>query len=169
MKKDPLALATIGRQFRLISQTTRFKVVRAYLAAGYIPAVEGHTLDDKLRTSARIEDIQWLTPAVATLEQFARAYGLVSTADVDSHIHAALRSCTQTKTFKRFYDRKLAELQAARDETVRRYKAAIASGEIREPTSLEQLAAAANGHSDNLSTQAAMRVLAKRAARRAAE
>lgn len=34
-----------------------FKVVKQYKAAGFIPSVIGHTLDDKLQTVARIVDV----------------------------------------------------------------------------------------------------------------
>jgi hypothetical protein len=104
---------------------------------------------------------------VMTLVQFAKAHGLTTTADVDSHIHASLRCRPTTKTFDRWYWRELARLQAARNETARLYREAVARGDIREPTSDESLAATAAGHPDNLSVQAARRVLAKRAARTA--
>lgn len=34
-----------------------FEVVKQYKAAGFIPTVIGHTLDGKLQTHARIEDV----------------------------------------------------------------------------------------------------------------
>lgn len=101
---------------------------------------------------------------VMTLEQFAAARGLKTTADVDAHIHAGLRSAPQTKTYKRWNERALADLQAQRDETARLYREAVARGVIRPPSSLERLIANANGHDDNESVQAARRILAKRLA-----
>jgi hypothetical protein len=47
--------------FRLIGQTTVFRIVRQYLAAGYIPSVYGHTLDGKHQTCARLADIVFVT------------------------------------------------------------------------------------------------------------
>lgn len=44
-------------KFRLLGQTTRFMVVRVYLAAGFIPSVYGETLDGKYGTCARVADI----------------------------------------------------------------------------------------------------------------
>jgi hypothetical protein len=98
------------------------------------------------------------------LEQFARAFGGKTDADVLGHIHAGLRSAPTTKTYKRFYASKLAELQAERDATRERYRAALAAGTIRapEPPSLEQTA-----QGEGEAAEAARRVLAKRAARRA--
>ena len=48
---------TIGTKFRLIGQTTEFVVVKVYLAAGFIPAIVGYTLDGSHRTNARIADV----------------------------------------------------------------------------------------------------------------
>ena len=98
-----------------------------------------------------------------TLEAFAAERGLITDADVQGHIHAGLRSAPTTKTYRRWNERRLAELQAARDATKRMYEAAIASGTVKPLLpSLERTAA---GHPDNPSTQAAQRVIAKRAAR----
>lgn len=44
-------------KFRLIGQTTKFKVVRFYKAAGFIPSVVGVTEDGKFMTCARIADV----------------------------------------------------------------------------------------------------------------
>lgn len=101
---------------------------------------------------------------IMNLQQFAASRGLVTDAEVQGHLHAGLRSAPQTKTFKRFFDRKLLELQQARDETRRLYEEAIALGEIQRPEPLS-LAEKAQGHPDNPATQAALRVLAKRAGR----
>ncbi len=103
---------------------------------------------------------------IMTLEQFAKAHGLITTADVDGHIHAGLRSKPQTKTYDRWNAAELKRLQDARDATHRAYREAIARGDIREPSSLERLQDTAAGHPDNQSTQAAQRILAKRAAKR---
>lgn len=100
-------------------------------------------------------------PIAKTLEAFARERGLVTTADVDSHIHAGLRSKPQTRTYQRWYDNELTRLQAARDETMRLYRAEIEAGRLVAPTALDRYAATAAGHPDNPSTQAAKRMLAK--------
>lgn len=106
---------------------------------------------------------------VLTLSQFAAQRGLTTTADVDSHIHASLANRPNTKTFRRWYERRLAELQAARDETTRLYWEGVARGDWREPSLREDLEARANGHEDNPSTHAARRVLARMAERERAE
>ena len=44
--------------FKLIDHTGPvFRAVKFYKAAGFIPSVTGHTLDGKLQTTARMEDI----------------------------------------------------------------------------------------------------------------
>lgn len=53
--------SNIGRRFRLISRTTEFVVENEFLAAGFIPAVRGVTLDGKFQTCPRIADITWLS------------------------------------------------------------------------------------------------------------
>lgn len=101
---------------------------------------------------------------VMTLEQFAKKHRMVTTADVDGHLHAGLRSKPQTKTYDRWFNAKLTELQAARDATMTAYQAAVQRGEIRTPESLsrrEKLEISAAGHPDNEATQAARRLLAK--------
>ena len=103
------------------------------------------------------------TPRCLTLAQFAKERGgLVTTADVDSHIHAGLRSKPQPKSYDRWNAQTLKSLQNARDATVAAYLAAIASGDIRDMTPREKLEATANGHPDNKATQAAKRILMKR-------
>jgi hypothetical protein len=52
----------VGELFRLIGRTTTFRVVRTYKAAGYIPAVEGHSLDGKTRTFPRVVDTRPAIP-----------------------------------------------------------------------------------------------------------
>ena len=102
-----------------------------------------------------------MSAPVLNLEQFAKLHGLTTTADVESHIHAGLRSAPQTKTFKRFYANGLLRRQEERDRTKAAYAAAIASGEILappEPTLVDR----ASGHPDNHSVQAARRLLLKR-------
>lgn len=102
---------------------------------------------------------------VQTLEQFAKERGLVTTADVQSHIHAGLRSAPDSKAHKRRYEKELQRLQNERDATTKAYQDAVARGEVRDLTPAERLAKAAEGHPDNPSTQAAQRVLEKRKAR----
>lgn len=70
---------------------------------------------------------------IMNLVQFAEATGGVTDYDVSGHIHAGLRSKPKTKTYQRFFDRTLEELQRRRDETSRAYQAAIDSGEIIAP------------------------------------
>lgn len=58
-------MTNTGRKFRLIGNTTVFTVDREYLAANFIPAVVGHTLDGKKMTVAREADIIWIDDKIA--------------------------------------------------------------------------------------------------------
>ncbi|MGB6103636.1 MAG: hypothetical protein WBF88_07280 [Pusillimonas sp.] len=97
--------------------------------------------------------------------QFAKEHGLPTSHDVESHIHAGLRSKPTTKTYQRWFDKELARLQTGRDEAMRLFREAVASGEIADSDAVRNTERAAQGHPDNRSTQAARRLLEKRAAR----
>lgn len=101
-------------------------------------------------------------PRIMNLEQYAKMTKGKTSADVQAHIHAGLRSMPTSKTYKRFFDRKLAELQDAADRTRADYYAAIERGEIAPPPqrSLEETA-----DRDDAAGEAARRVLKRRAAR----
>lgn len=99
------------------------------------------------------------------LTQFAVSVGLPTSHDVDSHIHAGLRSKPTTKTYQRRFDAELRRLQTGRDEAVHRFRAAVASGEIIDTDAHVNLQRKATGHPDNPSTQAARRLLEKRRVR----
>ena len=78
-------------------------------------------------------------------------------AEVQGHIHAGLRSAPTSKRYRRWYESHLVELQDARDA------AKVAWDAVKPPPSpwRERLIAAANGHPDNQSTQAARNVCRK--------
>ena len=103
------------------------------------------------------------------LTQFAISIGLPTSHDVQSHIHAGLRSKPTTKTYQRRFNERLRQLQAGRDEAVRRFREAVASGEIIDADAEVGLERKASGHTDNASTQAAIRLLKKRRAKRATQ
>ena len=75
-------------------------------------------------------------------------------AEVQGHIHAGLRSAPTTKTYKRWYWKKLTDLQDARDAAREEWRAVAAP----EPSYRDNLVRAANGHPDLDSTQAARRL-----------
>ena len=108
-------------------------------------------------------------PKPMTFSQFCTEHGLTGDAEVQGHIHAGLRCAPTTKTYSKFYESRLRELQSERSAALAQYQDAIARGEVREHTREETLAAAAAGHPDNRSTQAAQRVMARRAARKNGE
>lgn len=103
-------------------------------------------------------------PKVQNLVQFAVERGMVTDHDVLSHIHAGLRSMPTTKTYARRNSQELRRLQVARDATVAAYQAAVESGDIIPPPK-PTLEDRASGHPDLASTQAAIRLLGKRAQR----
>ena len=104
-------------------------------------------------------------PSPITFEQFMSLHGLNGDYDVQGHIHAGLRSVPDSKTYKRWYMRRLQELQdrrdAMRDQARHMYDEAIERGEIRKPTRLESLKEKAQGHPDNTQVMAARRLLRK--------
>jgi hypothetical protein len=103
-----------------------------------------------------------LSARVLNLVQFACETGGTTDHDVESHIHAGLRSAPTTKTHKAFYERKLRELQAKRDDTRAAYDRAVASGEIVPPAkpTLEEIASG-----EGQAAEAARRLIAKRDAK----
>ena len=102
---------------------------------------------------------------VASFVQWAARRGLTTTADVDSHIHAGLRSAKQTKTYKRWYEAETLRLSAARSAALDTYRAEVLAGRVVNPDDDKQgrLERTAAGHPDNPSVQAARRILAARA------
>lgn len=79
-------------------------------------------------------------------------------AAVQGHIHAGLRSAPTTKVYKRWFPKKLNELQDARDAAREEWRKVAGP----EPTYKEKLIAGANGHPDLESTQAARRLCDKK-------
>lgn len=91
---------------------------------------------------------------MTAVDVLARNRLLEAQAAVDGHIHAGLRSVPQTKTYRRWNAKELARLQAERDAAKAEF--------VPVPESrMERLRAAAAGHPDNESTQAARRLLAR--------
>lgn len=105
-------------------------------------------------------------PSVMTLIQWAAANGRVTTADVDAHLHAGLRSKPRWKSYDRWFAQRLRELQDARDATTRDYEAACERGEVRPPTYTERLSQTATG--SGKAAEAARRLIEKRAAKKSA-
>lgn len=104
-------------------------------------------------------------PRQMTLNQFLGENGYATDYEVLGHIHAGLRSAPQTKTYKKWNERKLNELYKSREAGVAAYREAIAAGLIKDPQSamsrLDRLRLSASGHEDLASTHAARRLLAK--------
>lgn len=106
-------------------------------------------------------------PVAQNYVQFCKANGFPTSHDVESHIHAGLRSAPTSKSYSRRFDRTLRALQAARDKGMAAYRDAVASGAVIDPDALQgmsRLEAIAAGHPDNESTQAAQRLIEKRRA-----
>lgn len=101
-------------------------------------------------------------PRTMNIAQFAKERGMITTQDVDSHIHAGLRSAPTTKSYARSNAAALSRLQAARDETVRLFREAVARGEIIDADSIADMERTARGMPENPSVQAAKRLLEKR-------
>jgi hypothetical protein len=48
----------IGTRVRVLGRVEKFRIHHVYLAAGFIPAAELHTLDEKRRCASRIVDME---------------------------------------------------------------------------------------------------------------
>ncbi len=106
------------------------------------------------------------SPPRMSLGQWARANRRVVRADVESHIHAGLRSRPRWKSWARWFEAKLAELRAAADETLRDYESALERGDVLPPveeTPAERLRRKAEGVGP--AAEAAKRLLAKKSVR----
>ena len=105
---------------------------------------------------------------VQTYTQFAAQHGLVTDHDVQGHIHSGLMAAHMPRSYHRWYQKRLTELQAAREEGQNLYREAIARGDISPPkplTIMEALELKASGDPDLSSTKAARRLLARMSAR----
>jgi hypothetical protein len=103
-----------------------------------------------------------------SLEQFAHKTGGKTRSDTMSlAIEASRRPHGVTKANSRRYEQSFAQMSAEVAKTKASYEAAIKSGKIKAP--VDSLARKAQGHPDNPAVQAAKRLLAKNAARRAAQ
>jgi hypothetical protein len=104
---------------------------------------------------------------VLSYTQFAKRHGLVTDYDVQGHIHGGLMAAHMPGSYHRRYKKRLLELQDERERGKRRYAEAIASGAVLQPepeSGLDRLQRNAQGDPDMPSTQAAIRILARRAA-----
>lgn len=79
-------------------------------------------------------------------------------AEVQGHIHAGLRSAPTSKVYKKWYTKRLIELQDARDAAREEWRKVAGP----EPSYREKLIMTANGHEDLASTQAARRLCDKK-------
>jgi len=103
-------------------------------------------------------------PAPMTLDEFLGKRGLSSpVSDWNLDKTRLPHGETQRQHDKRLKDGITAEkdYQSRRAAAIEEYQAAVASGEIRDKTILEQRMETARGHEDNESTQAARRLLQK--------
>lgn len=78
-------------------------------------------------------------------------------AEVQGHIHAGLRSAPTTKVYKKWYTKKLGELQDARDKARVEWRNSDPSTLSRK----DKMVAAAKGHDDLASVNAARRICEK--------
>jgi hypothetical protein len=106
-------------------------------------------------------------PKEMSIEEFARKTGGTTSADrMSLAIEASRRPHGVTKANSRRYEQAYRNMDAKVKSTERAYQEAIKSGRIKAPTN--SLARTAQGHPDNPAVQAAQRLLAKTAAKRAA-
>jgi hypothetical protein len=103
---------------------------------------------------------------IQNLTQWSIANGYPTKYDILSHIHAGLRSAPQTKTYQRWWNNTIIELQAKVSLAESLYREAIENGSVIHPDSLlsrqEKLIQVAKGHPDNEAVQAARRLVYKK-------
>lgn len=105
---------------------------------------------------------------VIDFETFAtqRGAGTAEYSEPGLHrLNSSVSSAARRKAIAR-HRAKIDEIARRRDELRVLYDSLVEAGKIRPPTHNEILQAAATGHPDNESTQAAARVLARRSARK---
>jgi hypothetical protein len=93
---------------------------------------------------------------------FCAALGCPTEADIESHIHAGLRSMDKAALTR--YRKTLKQMHAQIQDATHAYQALIEAGIITRPVE-PTIDAIASGHPDNPATEAARRILAKKAAR----
>ncbi|MGS0577260.1 hypothetical protein ACQR5V_21590 [Xanthomonas oryzae pv. oryzicola] len=100
---------------------------------------------------------------VMDFEQYAAQHGasMAGIGDAGTHKRGRNQSDKQWRRLLASVDRRSREILARREELRAEYERRIAAGKIRQPTRLERLTAAAAGHPDLASTQAARRILAR--------
>lgn len=109
-------------------------------------------------------------PRIADFEQYAAQHGASHLDYGEAGLHQKginVAHSTHQRGVKAEGVRN-ASLAAKRDELKKKYDAEVAAGAVRAPSNQERTELTAQGHPDNAATQAALRVLAKRAARKAA-
>ena len=124
---------------------------------------------EKKRDAQRMRERN-VKPQKLTLDEFLGLRGL--SAPISNFMMDKLRlphGLTQ-RGWKRLYkdaDKANDEYHTKREAAIKEYKKLVKEGKIVPPTTMERLERNAKGHPDNASTQAAKRVLEKRAARMA--
>lgn len=114
----------------------------------------GAMLGDKKRTK------------VMSLDEFLGPKGLASPIsgwlDDKQRGNKNFSSGNQREKFTKEARKNIDAYHQKRNAAIKEYKKLVASGKIREPTSLEKSLKTAQGHSDNKAVQAARRMLEKR-------
>lgn len=104
-----------------------------------------------------------MSAIVQTFEQFATANGAHrgDMGDAGTHKRSRRQSDKQWQRMLRPVNEQADALLARRDALRMQYAEAVERGDVRPPTRLERLQAAAAGHPDLPATQAARRILAR--------
>lgn len=103
-------------------------------------------------------------PEFMSYNQYAARHGLVTDYDVQGHIHGGMMAAHMPKSYHRRYQKRLLELQEAREDGQRQYASAIEAGQVApwpELSRIEQLRSRASGDPEMPSVQAAKRILAR--------
>lgn len=99
------------------------------------------------------------------LIQWSIINGYPTSYDVSSHVQAGLRSAPTSKTYQKWYYSEIAKLNQLVIEAANKYNEAVEKGLVINPDNdsrKEKLIRTAQGHPDNESVQAAIRILKNR-------
>ena len=101
-----------------------------------------------------------------SLEMFLSKLGLdsVVSGEVDDKLrsNSEVRRQKSKQRFERKIEKAIDDYHTKRDEAINQYNELVSKGKIKKPTSLQLHYQIAQGNSDNQSTQAARRLLAKK-------
>lgn len=156
------AIAKSVKPQEILSVLSRFGIKDESLASKLVKETNTKNILDILKRQPTGAQEAAKNVSAKTFEQFAAENGVSALNRGDSALvrqpGASEKVIRQNAKAQLSKDQELATQRA---ELRKQYDQKVASGELRQPSRVEQLVATANGHPDNASTQAARRLLKK--------